>query len=257
VWRPVIRGIGADARGRPGNLLAAGPLAEGLDAAALSALRDRDRPPPSTGGGILVGIYAGGLGAEALRAAVAELPGVRAVLFYHLEPAFLAPSDVILLPQLADLADLTPEAVRAVRAWTAAGGRLILTHDAVGARWHPRLFPEVGVGGTLKPGRAMTLAMDVGPLRAGTPFDAGYDDYLPLSPTPQARVLVREAAVGGAPVVITGDFGRGEVILNGMLPGYGPTPLAGVERELLRALVSRPPRMPVARPEPVSSRKQR
>src|SRR5262249_5367712 len=153
-------------------------------------------------------IYAGGLGAEALRASVAELPGVRAVLFYHLEPAFLAPADVIFLPQLADLADLTPDAARALRAWTAAGGRLILTHDGVGARWHPRLSPEVGVGTTLKPGRAMTLVADVGPLRAGTTFDAAYDDYIPLSPTPQARVLVREAAEGGAPSVIAGNFGR-------------------------------------------------
>jgi hypothetical protein len=57
-------------------------------------------------------------------------------------------------------------------------------------------------------------------------------------------------------MVIAGDFGRGEVILNGMLPGYGPTPLAGIERELLRALVGRPPRAPAARLEPVGARQR-
>jgi hypothetical protein len=70
-------------------------------------------------------------------------------------------------------------------------------------------------------------------------------------------VRVREESEGAAPVVIAGDFGRGEVILDGMLPGYGPTPLAGVERELLRALVGRPPRAPTARPEPVGARNPR
>jgi uncharacterized lipoprotein YddW (UPF0748 family) len=256
LWRPVVRGIGVDAHGRAVNLLAAGPVAEGVDTPTMSALRERDRPPLSTGSSLLVGVYAGGLAAEALQSALADLPGIRTVLLYHLEPAFLAPADVLLLPQLTDLADLTPAAVQALRAWTAAGGRLILTHDAVGARWHPRLFPEVGIGGTLKPGRAMALAADVGTLHAGTPFDAGYDDYIPLSPTPQARVLVREASESGAPVVIAGDFGRGEVILNGMLPGYGPTPLAGIERELLRALVGRPPRAPAARLERVGARQR-
>jgi len=44
----------------------------------------------------------------------------------------------------------------------------------------------------------------------------------------------------GAAVVVAGNWGRGEVILNGMLPGYGAEPLAGVERELLRALVTSP-----------------
>jgi hypothetical protein len=190
-------------------------------------------------GSLQIGIYAGGLGAEVLKAALADVPGGRAVLFYHLRPAFLAPFSVILLPQLADLAELDDTAIQHLRAWTAAGGRLILTHDAVGTRWHPRLFPEVGTGRALRLGQAMQLAAAIGPLRAGTTFTAGYGDYIPIDPASGARVLVRAGDEGSPPVVVAGTWKRGEVILNGMLPGHGPEPLSGVERELLRALALR------------------
>ena len=235
----VLRGEATDISGKIWPVVIRGPLIEGLSADAFQALKARDLPPRFEAGMRRVAIYAGGQASAGLLKALQSAPGVDAEYIYHLRPEMWRNADVLLLPHLEDVAELAPEVIANLRAYVENGGRLILTHDAVGFRWHPRLFPEVGVGVALSTGRDLIVGENNFGLTAGA-LTQGYSDHVIIKPAPGATVLAREKDSDKA-VVVSGKFGRGTVVMDGALLGF---PSAGAmpasEQQLLRDLVTGP-----------------
>ena len=163
---------------------------------------------------------------------------------YRLRTDHLAGVDVLVLPQLADVAELDPATQARLRQWVERGKTLILTHDAIGARWHPRLFPELVRDVELAPASMLVTGVDLGDLLAGARFRHQDSDQFRITLGPGASVLVREnpgvgdgpSAALGAPVVVAGRIGQGTVVLVGFLSGYQELELAAVEARLLAAL---------------------
>ena len=238
-FRPVARGNMSFADGVVRPFVVRGPLCDGLGGDELAALRAR-ADPPAPGAGLRVGVYAGGLGAAALLALLREGPMANAVPVHRLQPEHLAPLESLVLPQAEDVEELSPAAVQALRQWVEAGGTLLLTHDAVGLRWHPRLFPEVGVGREEFPGRSLSAARAVGALKLGDTLEHAYRDHIRITPGPAGEVILREPGENGAPVVVVGKVGKGRVILYGPAAGHGSVPMEAEEKALLRALLASP-----------------
>jgi uncharacterized lipoprotein YddW (UPF0748 family) len=240
-FQPVVRGSW-EVGGVERPFVVRGPVVEGLAAAEVAALRARERPPVfSARPGPRVGVYAGGLGEETVLAALSAR-GARAAPVYRLHPDHLAALDVLLLPQLADVAELDLSTQARLRRWVESGKTLILTHDAIGARWHPRLFPELVKEVELAPASMLVTAVGLGDIPAGTRFLHRGGDQFRITPGPGAQVLAREGAADGssaapgAPVVVAGRLGQGTVILIGFLSGYLQTELAPDEARLLSAM---------------------
>src|SRR5207247_618131 len=156
-----------------------------------------------TGSGTKVGVYFNGLGADPIVEALAQAKGIIAVPVYRLESSHLAPLDVLILPQLYELADLTPQSINAIRGWVESGGRLIVTRDAVGLRWHPRLFPEIGVGTELTKNKSVQVATSLRGFGKGTRFDHEFKDHAQLDVKSTAKVLLTETKTG-KPVAASG-----------------------------------------------------
>jgi hypothetical protein len=122
-----------------------------------------------------------------------------------------------------------------VRAWVEAGGVLILTHDAVGFRWHARAFPEIGQGVALSKTRDLKIGENEFGLSAGA-WQHEYPDHVVIEPGTNGKVLARNKE--GKAVLVGGNQGKGKVFLYGALLGYAPggTMSAG-ETQLLLELV--------------------
>jgi uncharacterized lipoprotein YddW (UPF0748 family) len=238
IYRPVARGTLFFRDGKTKPFAVRGPLVEGMTAEAIAALKARELPAQVADGGRRVGIFAGGLGADGLMTWLKEKPQVVAFFLHGLRPDHLRVADVVILPQLADVADLTEETVQALREWVQAGGTLILTHDAVGFRWHVALFPEVGYGTELSQRRGLVTVSDLPDVAPALTFAHSYLDHVRLAPANGATVLVREDGADGAAVVVARPLGRGRIVLNGMIPGYGEDWLTSeAERRVLWSLM--------------------
>jgi hypothetical protein len=222
-----------------------GPIVEGLPPEQIAQLQAQELPPQVTGAGRRVAVYTGGMASAGLLKALRGAPGITAYPLYRLRPEHWKGAQVLILPQLNDVAELTPEVIEALRGWVAEGGVLLLTHDSVGFRWHPRLFPEIGHGTLLSQQRKVRVLAGRGGATAAT-FEHAYSDHVVLQPADGATVVAVEAANGdetapSAPVVIAGRYGKGRVIMNGSLFGYAPTgAMPEGERQLLLELVSNP-----------------
>jgi len=231
--------------GAPRPFVRRSAVLHGLSGEDYAALEATFRPPSPGGDGFKVGVTANGYGVAGILAALHEAGGMDVFPLHRLTPDFLGVCDVVVLAQLRDASQLTPEATGAVRGWVEAGGRLLLTHDACGFRGHPVLFPEVAEGAELHQTRKVELVSNAEwlPLEpAGTTFDHLYQDHVRLRVGPAGRVIAREPQEdGGAPLVIAGPVGEGWVVACGLVPGLGgkneEMPLCGAERELVLACV--------------------
>jgi uncharacterized lipoprotein YddW (UPF0748 family) len=242
-FQPVVRGM-VHVSGTDRPFVARGPLMEGRASAEIAALRAEERPPVfPPGAGPRVGVYAGGLGAETLLAALSPR-GMRVAPVHRLRAEHLAAVDVLVLPQFADVAELDMATQARLPQWVEGGKTLILTHDAIGARWHPRLFPELVRDVELAPASTLVTGVDLGDISAGARFRHQGSDQFRITPGPGASVLVREnpgvgdgpSAALGAPVVVAGRVGQGTVILVGFLSGYQAMETGTDEVRLLAAL---------------------
>ena len=237
VSRLVLRGQATDAQGKTWPVAIRGPLIEGLSAGEMHALQARALPPYFAPDKRAVAIYAGGQASEGLFKNLKDAPDIDVEMIYSLEPKMWKQAKVLIVPHLEDVTDWTPQVIQDLRAFVREGGRLILTHDAVGYRWHQRLFPEIGVGVDRLDGKEIVaLASDFG-VTAGA-ITQGYGDHVVIQPAPGATILAREAKSNKA-VVVAGYYGRGIVIMDGTLlgaPSDGEMPAS--EKRLLRELVS-------------------
>ncbi len=212
-----------------------GPIFEGLPADKIAELRATEQPPIVRGRAKRVAIYSGGLAESGLVRALPRTVGVRAYRIHQLKPDHLREAKIILLPQLRDVSQFTPEAVAALREWVAQGGVLLLTHDAVGFRRHARAFPEIGQGIALSKTRDVEVVENTFGLSPGI-WQHEYPDHVVIEPGKNGNVLARSK--DGEAVLVGGNFGKGKVFLYGALLGYAPGGTLGAgETQLLLELV--------------------
>ncbi len=232
----ILRGTATDVNGKVWPIAVRGPLIEGLDKGQMHALKARALPPYFAPDKREVAIYAGGQASEGLLKSLQDAPGIDAEMIYALAPAMWKRAKVLIVPHLEDVQDLTPQTINDLRAFVRDGGRLILTHDAVGYRWHQRLFPEIGVGVERLDGKEIVVSANELGVTPGT-VTQGYGDHVIINPAEGASVLAREAKSDKA-VVVAGFFGRGSVVMDGTLlgaPSDGEMPAS--EKRLLWELV--------------------
>lgn len=238
VFQIVVRGQASAGSGKPWEFVVRGPLLEGWDAAQWEAHQQTLAPPEPTGAGPKIGVWHDGVGSDNLLAALRQAYGEGVVPIYRLVADHLARLDVVVLPQLRDVGDLDEAAELALRRWVSAGGRLLLTHDAVGYRWHPTMFSEVGRGVGLAK-RRKVLATAHHPTRAaGQALEHVYGDHVTIAPAEAGQTWFRNA--DGAAVVVVGRLGQGTVVLDGMLTGAtgGADAMPPEEVELLTELLA-------------------
>jgi len=108
-----------------------------------------------------------------------------------------------------------------LRDYVKNGGAVMLTYDAVGYRGYKAAFPEIGAGKQDVADAGVVVAADhaiTSGMKAGGSFKHAYFDHIILEKGPQGTVIC--ADTNGRPVLVAGGFGKGKVILNGMIPGY-------------------------------------
>jgi len=239
--RLVVRGVLKNTDTGETHLLAMrGPIIEGLPAQKIAELRAQEIPPNPIGPGRRVAVYTGGQAQVGLLKMLQDAPGLNAYPLHRLRADHWKTAQVLILPQLTDVAEVTPAVMEQLRDWVRGGGVLILTHDAAGYRWHPRLFPEIGRGmGAVKQQR-MTILPNAWGLTPTT-INHAYVDHIKLQPAPGATILAHEAAAGqalGDAVLIAGRVGRGAVVMCGPLLGHMTDgAVSNDERRLLLELV--------------------
>jgi uncharacterized lipoprotein YddW (UPF0748 family) len=235
--RAVLRGTLLQGN-RPRRFVARGPIVEPVDSAHWTQLAAQSQPPTFAKRGCRVGVYAYGLGSDAILDALAQDRRLAVAAVHRLLPDHLSTLDVLILPHLWDTADSNDTTRRVLRAWVESGGRLILTRDAVGFRWHARMFPEIGVGMSLSSSRDLQAVIAVPEFPRSTPFQHEYGDHVQLAAGPKGQVLVTERP-SGKPVALSGTVGKGTVILCGLVPGYDKEQAAdSSSMRYLRALVA-------------------
>jgi uncharacterized lipoprotein YddW (UPF0748 family) len=178
-------------------------------------------PPQFQKGKTPVAIYAGGQADTGIERALKTSPALDAQRIHYLKPQFWQNAKVLVLPQLRDVAELSPDIVKALRDWVARGGVLLLTHDAVGFCWHLRAFPEIGEGVALSKSRGVEVLPNEFRITPGA-WQHEFPDHVIIAPGSQGKVLAHEAGDATKPVLVGGSFGRGRVLLYGGLLGYAP-----------------------------------
>lgn len=191
---------------------------------AHAALLARLAPPQFTTGGVRAGVAVRGYGSEGILQALTAASGIEAAAVHRLTPEFLAPCEVLVLPQArADGPQIGDAEREALRAFVRDGGGLLVTHDAVGIRGYEPLFLEVA-GGAGEPLREteVTVAAEhpiTAGLTVGQTFAHSYYDHIPLISGEAGVTLVANSQ--GQAVVVCGDVGEGRYVAWGMATGLG------------------------------------
>jgi len=200
----------------------------------------RTRAPAFRTGGVHVGVFVGCYGSEGILAALRETEGMEALPLVRLSPDYLAPCDVLVLPQpRTDPGRVDDEALAAMREFVRAGGGLMAMRDVIGAWIYDPILPEVAAGdGTVVEGRRVIVSAEhpiTAGLTAGTELSHPHTDHLRLALGETATVLMTDPE--GNPVVACADVDQGRFVACGWAIGRGAsspdTEPEGDERELL------------------------
>ncbi|MFQ5808551.1 MAG: hypothetical protein ACE5JM_02935, partial [Armatimonadota bacterium] len=199
------------------------PVIVGLSEGEIKELKGIEEPPKIDAPGVKVGVAAGGYGSGAIVEALTGMADVAPFELKRLSPDFLKACDVLILAQLRDPQPLTDAAVKGIWRWVRAGGRILLTHDAVGYRRHPVIFPDVFSGVGIAASRAVTVVAShpvTEGLSPGGLFEHSYYDHVQLRVSGDAVVLARDSQENGArPVVVAAQFGKGKIVASGLVTG--------------------------------------
>ena len=181
-----------------------------------------------------VGVYMDSVGADGLQQALQDVPGITVHQLHSLDLAQLVACDVVAVSSLKGLGGGHEDWRKAIRTYAAIGGGIVLEHDSVGCKgWtdQTRLFPEViAVGIDRSSTQTVQPAADHA-VTAGLPasFEHAYADHIIMQVGHAGRTVVTDA--DGMAAVIVGEHGRGRVVANGMISGYG-TDEAGAQGEM-------------------------
>jgi hypothetical protein len=236
-FRPVLRGnmVLADGTSRP--FVSRGPLCDGVSPDEIASLRAQDAPPAATGAGRKVAIYMGSRGVEQLTSTFADGLNVNVFPLFRLVPEHLARAEVLVISSLADVSELSASVIQTLRQWVTTGGTLVLLHEAVGAGWHPRMFPEVAVGTEAGTADSLEVVPVVGGIKPGTLLPLGRSEVIWLKPANGAEVLLREVGDQGTPVAVTAPVGKGRVVMYGAGLGVAGRRIQEPEQEFLWGLL--------------------
>jgi hypothetical protein len=193
-----------------------------------------------------VGVYLDGHGATALLRMLSADSSLAAFPVRSLSPASLeaalGQARALVIPQPFNRWLVDRGARERLRAWIAAGGALLVTHDMVGLRGARAVVPEVCRRGTGYPRSAQWQVTAAHPAVAGVPTGLqlhSYYDHITVEPGPDGQVLATDAE--GRPVLAVGAFGSGRYAALGLVPGLAPDDSevepAGAERALVEALI--------------------
>jgi len=200
----------------------------------------KERPPKFPGSGAKVGVLKDAFGAQGILAAVRDLPGRTAEYLTCARPAWLAACDVVIVPQPHSTAPPSQSDYDALKRYVGNGGAVLLTHDAVGYRSFPVLFPDVCDGGRTHVERTeFSVELPDGTTQQGAHT---YYDRIALRPGPAASVLARGPDGDGvSPVAVVGPVGRGRGACTGLALGLAPdntdTDLSPAENRLLALML--------------------
>ena len=225
--RLAVLGTVVDREGKESRFSKRGPLMVCLTPEERAELEERlhPKPPKFSGKGVRVGVFADGFGSGSIAKTLGPRPGLEVKMLRAIDADMLAPCQVAIVPQLR-ARQFKPAEASALKAWVASGGRLMLTHDAVGYRSHDALFPKICRGKTqIKNPRFAFVACDadgwVQPKAKG-PHAATYYDLIALNTGPSAKVVARVAGGAQDAVAVLGRAGKGKVFATGLIVGLGP-----------------------------------
>jgi len=242
--QPFVLAIGTDARmAQYAGIYPSADVFQGLR--TRKALTENPQIPITVPDdeGVKVAVYHRGVGAGAIFEALSDAK-LRAFSLPRLDTEALTHPDVLIVPQLFTTS-FFDDAKDRLRKFVARGGGIMLLHDAVGYRRHKPLFPEIGKGKT-HPKLSTAVVSKAHPITAG--FKQGESfvhafqyDHVAVEPGKAGEAILTDAESNA--VLVAGRFGKGKVILNGMLTGHagskiaaggdGPKPPEGPELRLL------------------------
>ncbi len=179
---------------------------------------------PSTGKITMIGVTEG-WGTENLVEHLNKLSGRKAFKLDSLSPENLNRCRVLIIPQCNAPARMT-KYLPYLREWVKNGGGVIYTHDAGGFRNHPAVFNKIGAGFDHPKATKVKVIKAhpvTGSIKTGTVFSPGYDyDHVVFKTGPNGTAVI--ASASGPPVVVVGEYGKGRVVLDGMLTGAACKP---------------------------------
>lgn len=203
-----------------------GPFVKGVSHLELEALISSllpFRPPPNSPRPV-IGVVAEGWSSDRF-AKILQQCRMTSFPVRVLEPSYWQAGDVLIIPPLRDVRELTSERAQALRRWVEKGGRLILLSEACGYRAHANLFPEIAL---VARERAIT-SLTNGQQRIKLSTRA-----LVLKPISSA-VLWR---ANGDTIAVRGKVGKGIVVLCGIrVPTTDDDPAWQGWEKLIRTLV--------------------
>ena len=171
-----------------------------------------------------VGVYSRALGGSGVLEALSAQPGLTAVSLESMDLPALVGCDVVVIESLKGLGGGNESWREAIRTYVAAGGGMVLGHDAVGGRgWddQTRLFPEIAAIGIDRSTTTTVRSVAEHPVTAGLPaeWQHAYTDHIYMQVGPEGDTVINDA--DGLAATIVGTYGKGRVVANGMISGYG------------------------------------
>ena len=171
-------------------------------------------------------------GGESLLTALNKQRDIHAFPIRRVNANSLKKCDVLIITQKTAPLRLI-RAVGIIIKWVENGGGVLFTHDSVGYRKHMSMFRDIG-GGINHPKLDKVKVIKAHPvtrgLSVGQVFPPGFRyDHIALVKGPAGTTLIENEQ--GDPVVVVGPFGKGKVILNGMLTGMAGDKKAAGGRE--------------------------
>ncbi|MCS7191953.1 MAG: family 10 glycosylhydrolase [Armatimonadetes bacterium] len=177
-----------------------GPFVKGVNATKFQNLVQSLLPPKTTKRTRkpIIGVVAEGWGSD-MFVKILKSEGFTAFPLQFLEPEYWEAADILVVPSLHDLRELTYQRALALRDWVAKGGDVLLLSEACGFRAHPNLFPEIAIA--LRERTVKEFSIDQKKFKFETRV---------LILQPQSGKVIGMA--NGDAIAVTGKLGKGRVV---------------------------------------------
>lgn len=206
--RMVARGRVVFADGSTQPFTRRGPFVKGIETSEFHRLVQSLLPykPPRRTKRPIVGVVEEGRDSSEF-VKILKSAGYKVFTVKFLEPAYREAADILLVPPLRDIRELTYRRALGIRDWVAKGGKIVLLSEACGYRAHPNLFPEVAV----VTGEIDVKTATVG--RANVKLNSRSLVLKPQSGKPKGFA-------NGNVIIVKGKFGKGTVIQCGFRENF-------------------------------------
>ncbi len=172
--------------------------------------------------GIRVGILTDTFGSSGMFTALSKVKGINPIKLSTLNRNVLNSFQVIIINNTKGRGKWFNSQKNILRDWVENGGGLILLHNAVGFKRHEALFPEIGKGINNPRLKSFKIKADHEinkGLKSNYIYEHGYYDHISINPGKNGKSVIVDEKNNA--VVVAGRMGKGGVVLDGMLTGYG------------------------------------